>query len=282
MRLRVLTIANGAAIRGSEREGFRRFGVPPGGPFDIVSAYDANRQVGADALAPTLEFLNAKSEFLALETGALGISGARFLPSVVRDGREIWFDGRLLAGDRLTLIPGTSGARLYLSAPGGWNVDATVEAVGPGAELASRDPDRGGRSSGRGATSRSVAPLFARWMPNFEWKLAIPEVVHGHVHPHSDRRGVRINVDWSPLEPIKMRSQPQCVGAIEWTPSGEWIVIGPDGPTVGGYPRVGWIIRSSLPAIAQALPGEAWDIAFVTAEFEARHNARFDTILGSL
>lgn len=274
-------MANGAAIRGPAREGLRRFGVPPGGPFDLFSAADANRQVGAPADAPTLELLNAATEFLVLESGALGLSGGRFLPSVTRDGQETWFDGRLIAGDRLTLTPGSHGARLYISAPGGWNLDAASEAVGPGSEIASRDPDRGGRSAGRGANALHLESLFARWSPNFAWTSAIPEVVHGQTLPQSDRRGVRIQVDAPPIEPTQLRSQPQCVGAIEWTPSGEWIVIGPDGPTVGGYPRIGWIVRSSMPTVAQALPGERLNITFVTADAEARLNARFDAILTS-
>lgn len=61
------------------------------------------------------------------------------------------------------------------------------------------------------------------------------------VHHQSSRVGIRLvpkNFDLPFIEPLK-RSEPSLPGVIQQTPSGEWIVHGPDGPTISGYPKVG-------------------------------------------
>lgn len=61
------------------------------------------------------------------------------------------------------------------------------------------------------------------------------------VHHQSSRVGIRLvprDFDLPFIEPLK-RSEPSLPGVIQQTPSGEWIVHGPDGPTISGYPKVG-------------------------------------------
>ena len=45
-------------------------------------------------------------------------------------------------------------------------------------------------------------------------------------------------------------SEPACQGLIQQTPSGQIIVLGPDGPVTGGYKKLGVIIRADWPYLA--------------------------------
>lgn len=70
----------------------------------------------------------------------------------------------------------------------------------------------------------------------------------------SDRVGIR----WQgpQLEaPPPGRSRPMVPGAIEVPPDGQPITLGPDGPTIGGYPLVGVMIRAEDEVLSRLGPG---------------------------
>jgi allophanate hydrolase subunit 2 len=85
------------------------------------------------------------------------------------------------------------------------------------------------------------------------------------VHPYSDRRGVRLSGD-VPTHELRLPSEPQCVGSIQWTPSGELIILGPDGPTIGGYPQIGFVIEADISRVGQLKPGSTAHLRWVTPE----------------
>lgn len=74
------------------------------------------------------------------------------------------------------------------------------------------------------------------------------------VERSSDRRGIRLS--GAPLtDPVDRISEPVTVGTIQQTPSGELILIGPDGPVIGGYPNIGTIIDADVDAMSLLRPG---------------------------
>ncbi len=56
--------------------------------------------------------------------------------------------------------------------------------------------------------------------------------------------------------PDDLPSAPVCPGTIQLPPGGRPIVLMPDGPTVGGYPRIAVVLSESLGRLAQRRPGE--------------------------
>jgi allophanate hydrolase subunit 2 len=56
------------------------------------------------------------------------------------------------------------------------------------------------------------------------------------------------------------RSEPSVFGAVQVTEDRTLIVHGPDGPTIGGYIKLGGVIRADLDRLAQLAPGD--DVAF--------------------
>jgi antagonist of KipI len=61
-------------------------------------------------------------------------------------------------------------------------------------------------------------------------------------------------------------------GAIEIPPDGQPITLGPDGPTIGGYPLVGVMIRAEDEVLSRLGPGAVrhWQ-AITRAEAEDLH-----------
>lgn len=90
--------------------------------------------------------------------------------------------------------------------------------------------------------------LRHQWSRLFDRELA--------VDGRSDRAGVRLTGMASVALPApEVRSEPACVGALQLTPDGTLIAIMPDGPTVGGYPKVAVVTTADLPRLAQAPVG---------------------------
>jgi allophanate hydrolase subunit 2 len=61
-------------------------------------------------------------------------------------------------------------------------------------------------------------------------------------------------------------SEPVCVGAVQVPQGGSPIVLMPDGPTVGGYPKIASVITADLGRFAQLAPAERPAFELVTFE----------------
>lgn len=57
-----------------------------------------------------------------------------------------------------------------------------------------------------------------------------------------------------------MLSEPVCPGTIQVAKDGNLLVLGVDGQTIGGYPRVAQVIRADLHKLGQLRPGT--DVSF--------------------
>jgi hypothetical protein len=55
-------------------------------------------------------------------------------------------------------------------------------------------------------------------------------------------------------------SEPVCQGLIQQTPSGQIIVLGPDGPVTGGYHKLGTLIRADWPYMASMTYFEDYEL----------------------
>ena len=75
-----------------------------------------------------------------------------------------------------------------------------------------------------------------------------------HVSVHSNRVGLRLT-ETTESHAMELTSEPACVGTIQRTPSGEIFIIGPDGPTIGGYPKIGYVVDADLDRLGQLKAG---------------------------
>jgi antagonist of KipI len=64
----------------------------------------------------------------------------------------------------------------------------------------------------------------------------------------------------------EMTSEPVCPGAVQVTPDGQCIVLGVDGQTIGGYPKIAQVIQADLDTLGQLRPGQLIEFKSVTLE----------------
>jgi biotin-dependent carboxylase-like uncharacterized protein len=78
------------------------------------------------------------------------------------------------------------------------------------------------------------------------------------VRAESDRVGCRLSGPALPHRgPAEIVSDGMLPGCIQVPPDGQPIVMGPDGPTTGGYPKIATVIGADLWRLAQLAPGES-------------------------
>jgi len=87
------------------------------------------------------------------------------------------------------------------------------------------------------------------------------------VASQSDRMGIRL--EGSKLElndSSELRSHGVVPGTVQLPPGGSPIILGADGQTTGGYPKVAHIITADLPLLAQLKPGDVVTLSEVSLE----------------
>jgi biotin-dependent carboxylase-like uncharacterized protein len=272
--LEVLAPGAGAAIQDFGRRGWKRFGIPPGGAMDIVSASKANLLVGNVEGAPVLELLFTGGRFRVLSAAELAITGADVESNCPR-WRNFWAE----AGDEIVFGQLRAGVWTYLAVQGGfsecrWFGSASVdpraglgETVRTGGRLHRETSQRS-----EGISSRFVpenvrerfdqVPVVPIWRGP-EWEC-FAEPVRARflseswlVSVQSDRAGYRLEGVALESGRLRMLSAPVAVGTIQVPPSGLPIVLLRDGPTVGGYPRLGILDPASISRFTQCAPGTA-------------------------
>ncbi|MBS1717207.1 MAG: biotin-dependent carboxyltransferase family protein [Armatimonadetes bacterium] len=245
-----------ATIQGAPNPGYRKFGVPPGGAFDMISLAFANALVGNVSDLPTVE--------LALFTGTFESTSKHLLAAVGAEA-EILVNGTQLPnrrsflvskGDSIEVKSFTRGCRLYLASKGGFF--HTLEGPLPrGAELESAIFE-GPPAASEAPEPSSLANEKLRIVPGPHANLidfSQLEASTFKLGVKMDRVGIRLEGPILGSAP-ELPSEPSVMGAIQLTPAGELIIHGPDGPTVGGYPKVAAVISADWPKMGQLTPGQ--------------------------
>lgn len=234
---------------------YRRFGVPVGGPFDHESHLLANALVGNEAQATTLEIAHVNAEFLARSAGVVSLVGA---------DAEVWVDDAqidgqsrvfLFSGQRLKIRPKSRGNRIYLASPSGWRSDSDPA---KGSLLLSVDkPCRRERARLPQAPESTLpTPLRIVHGSQFEAKAwATLCESEWRVSRSANRTGIRVDGPAVNALP-EIASEPACIGAVQITHGGQPIILGPEGPTIAGYPKVAVVCQADLDRLGQLRSGD--------------------------
>jgi biotin-dependent carboxylase-like uncharacterized protein len=95
------------------------------------------------------------------------------------------------------------------------------------------------------------------------------------VTPAGNRMGLRLQGTALTLPPRDLVSEPVCPGSVQVTRDGQCIVLGVDGQTIGGYPKIAQVISADLDKLAQLRPGEKVRFARVSqADAAALYQAK--------
>ena len=282
----ILSTGVGLTVQDAGRPGLSRYGIPPGGAMDPGAARWANRLVGNPEEAPVLELCLQGQRLRVLRDLWLGLTGAS--PGIPGHGSG-WSAFRVRAGEVLEFRPGPAGVWSYLAVPGGWEVEralgsaSTLAKAGlgtvprPGLRLGvvpRTCPSIPDSTAARRVHASEIPsyqdPIRVRIWPGPQWESFTPEDraaftrVDWTVSPQSDRSGYRLSGPVLTPDPAEILSEPVLPGSIQVPAGGQPIVTMPDGPTVGGYPKIAVVDPADLWAVAQCRPGRS--LRFVMAK----------------
>ncbi|CAG4922270.1 urea carboxylase [Paraburkholderia saeva] len=274
------------------RQGYWAVGIPPSGPMDDRALRLGNRLLGNEADAAALE-ITMSGPTLRFNTDAVvAITGAT-LPVTIDDIAQPMNTSLFIAaGTTLTLgtIRG-AGARAYLCVRGGLDV---AQYLGSRSTFTlGQFGGHGGRALRAGdvlhlqplADQRAGATLPSTLTPPLE-AVRVLRVIYGphgapeyfsapyierflatewEIHFNSSRTGVRLigpKPEWTRqdggeagLHPSNIHDNPYAVGAIDFT--GDMpVILGPDGPSLGGFVCPVTIVEADLWQIGQLKAGD--------------------------
>src|SRR5205807_3202074 len=90
----------------------------------------------------------------------------------------------------------------------------------------------------------------ADWFETRDWLAATFTVTRA-----SNRMGLRLTGPALTVPQREMVSEPVCPGTVQVTRDGQCIILGVDGQTIGGYPRIAHVIAADLDRLGQLRPG---------------------------
>jgi antagonist of KipI len=259
--LELVRVVGFASLQGAPLVGLRKYGVPSGGAFDLVSLRLANALAGNGEDARCIELVNAAGDFKSHGDIAMAVVGP--IEQVSIDGVPAPANASFLlrAGQTFSIPASRSGLTVYLSCAGGFHgfgPHETTERLQSGEKLKTTQvehPPRPMRLSQHYFVLRAIRVVLTT-------QIAQSILT---VSANSSRVGIRLQgLTGGTSE--RRRSEPVCVGLIQRVPSGELIIIGPDGPTIGGYEPIGWVIDADLPLLGQLRPGATLRLDSVTQD----------------
>lgn len=274
------------------RRGYWHVGVPPSGPFDELAFRLGNRLLDNPGDAAGLEMAMTGATLRFRKACDVAVTGADMAATL--DGEPVprWRVIAVPAGAvlRFGAVQG-AGSRTYLCVKGGIRVPgylgsrATFTLGGFGGH--------GGRAlwpgdvlhpetSCRGATERSLPEAL---IPEYgqQWNLRVIYGPHGapdfftradmdtffetdwEIHYNSSRTGIRLigpKPQWARedggeagLHPSNIHDNAYAVGAVDFT--GDMpVILGPDGPSLGGFVCPATIIKADLWKTGQLKAGD--------------------------
>jgi len=274
------------------RTGYWEVGVPPSGPMDHLSFRLGNRLLGNAEDAAGLEMTITGPTLVFNSDSAICLTGAAMKATL--DGAPVPFWQVVQVPKGAVLKVGAiegAGHRAYLTIRGGFDVP---EYLGSKATFTLGEfGGHGGRALRTGDVLRfflldgpvpeaslpdELRPVLDdRWevgvlygphgAPDFftEEGIAIFFAVDWEVHYNSARTGVRLigpKPDWARqdggeagLHPSNIHDNAYAIGTVDFT--GDMpIILGPDGPSLGGFVCPATIVQAELWKIGQLRPGD--------------------------
>jgi antagonist of KipI len=115
--------------------------------------------------------------------------------------------------------------------------------------------------------------------PQADWFTGDTFFTHDYeVTVASNRMGLRLKGEPLPRRAGELVSEAVAPGAVQVTNDGQPVVLGVDGQTIGGYPKIAHVIRADLDLLGQLRPGNRVRFLRVTpgeAESAAKERAAF-------
>ncbi len=277
------------------RTGYWDVGVPPSGPMDAYAHRMANALVGNPADAATLEITLAGPSLRFHAPAVVAVTGAP--AKVLLNGQPVamWQSLDIPGGSTLEIGHTESGVRMTLAVAGG--LDVPLYLGSRSTFTLGQFGGHGGRHlragdvlhlAGVSAEASAGATLHRATssIPDYghRWEIGVLYGPHGapdfftptdidcffstdwKVHHNSSRTGVRLmgpKPEWARpdggeagLHPSNIHDNAYAIGAIDFT--GDMpVILGPDGPSLGGFVCPAVVAHAELWKLGQLRPGDS-------------------------
>jgi biotin-dependent carboxylase-like uncharacterized protein len=279
MSFRVLHPGTFSLLVDAGRPRSRSLGIPLGGAADTDAFRIGNALVGNRTDAVALEITLSGPVLQAENDVSVCLFGAAFAMSTNREPVPAARVFQIRAGDAVRIGGVNRGARAYFCVRGGFRTrsilgsgssfsplvegDALVcePSAGSGRSLAATDALTLLEEPVKVDALRAMAGPQADWFPSHRFYQQTFVV-----SPASNRMGIRLQGEALARQPREMVSEAVAPGAVQITNEGLPIVLGVDGQTIGGYPKIAHVIRADLDRIAQFRPGQSLRFLRVTLD----------------
>ncbi|HVS38725.1 MAG TPA: biotin-dependent carboxyltransferase family protein [Gemmataceae bacterium] len=251
----------------------RSLGVPIGGAADRTALAIGNALVGNAPGGAALEVALAGPTLVADAELACVLYGAPFDLSTERRPLTVGKTFTLAPGEVLRIGGAPQGARAYLCIRGGLQTSvvlgsrSSLTPLQAGAEISCLSAIiqahfvRFEEERSAAIVLRVLDGAQADWFPGKGFYGGDYSVA-----PSSNRMGVRLaGPSLHPLE-RQMISEPVCPGSVQMTRDGQCIILGMDGQTIGGYPKIAQVISADLDAVGQLRPGDRLKFRRITLD----------------
>jgi urea carboxylase len=275
------------------RLGYWHVGVPPSGPMDMLAFRLANHLVGNPESSAALECTMSGPTLRFHSDAVIALAGADMSPTLDRNPVPYWEPIRVSTGSTLQLgAAAGSGSRAYVAIRGG--IDVPEYLGSRSTFILGKFSGHAGRTLQPGDMLRWLddsrlpsppARLPESEIPQYlhEWEIGVMYGPHGapdffteedietlfaaswKVHYNSDRTGVRLigpRPKWARkdggeagLHPSNLHDNAYAIGAMDFT--GDMpVMLGPDGPSLGGFVCPVVVVHDELWKLGQLRPGD--------------------------
>ncbi len=299
------------------RLGYWGVGVPPSGPMDALNFRLANRLVGNAPEATALEMTVIGGVYQFNTATQIAVTGGELPATLNGEPIERYRTIAVEAGDVLDLGILSKGQRIYLAVRGGFDVPEYMGSrstfiLGKFGGHAGRVLMHGDMLHlGDQTAGDGVEALAAAAIPELSnhWEIGVMYGPHGapefftpddiktffetdwEVHYNSSRTGVRLigpAPEWARedggeagLHPSNIHDNAYAIGTIDYT--GDMpVVLGPDGPSLGGFVCPATIVQAELWKMGQVRPGDTLRFYPVTAAQAQALAARQEQLIETL
>ena len=299
------------------RGGYWNVGVPPSGPLDALAFRMANRIVGNPESAAGLEFAVMGPTLRFNAAAVIAVTGADCGAAIDGTPIPLWTAIEVSANSVLTIGRAAGvGIRGYLAILGGFDVPSYMGSKST--FILGKFGGHAGRILRPGdvlhfhSGERDLPPSIPdKLIPKYghEWDIAVMSGPHGapdfftagdmemffstawKVHHNSDRTGIRLigpKPTWARkdggeagLHPSNIHDNAYVIGTVDFT--GDMpVILGPDGPSLGGFVCPATIIQAELWKMGQLRPGDLVRFRPITARHALQMEKALETCIETL
>lgn len=284
-----------ATLQDAGRNGHRSIGIGSNGAMDTCAMKLANYLAGNNENKAVMEINFPAPEILFQQDAIISLTGADFTATINETTVPLWSTLFVKKDSILKFNKPKWGTKLYLAVYKGWQAQkwlgsfSTHLKVGAGGYLGralQKDDIIHFKATDFSLEKNKIFPWRIsqdeldkiyqlqnkiRCLNSIEWNLLDKSSKQNFeknnfiISHQSDRMGYRLKSE--PLllqEPTELISSAVDAGTVQLLPDGNCIVLMADHQTTGGYPRIASVLKTNLPKLAQAKPGDAFTFTIIS------------------